>query len=319
MGKTFTKNSVEKIIKNYAGASVELERCSRITSGLFNISFDVTTSEGEDCILRIAPDEDFARLYYEKDMMHNEPAIHKLVREKTNVPIPEIYYYDPTLAVIDREYILMEKMRGALLTEHPEVSIDRYDEILFQLGQYTRQLHCITGDLYGYIRARAVMQPQDTWRKAFVVMLDNILRDCIDADCFTDKEVDILRGVFLDNEKYLEKDMPPVFLHLDIWQQNILVEEGRITGLLDFDRSAWGDPELEFAVLDICGLSKPAFFAGYGQRRDTSEAARRRNALYVIFEYLKYVFSNKTRRNNRASFKFFKEGVFAIAKKVLLG
>jgi aminoglycoside phosphotransferase (APT) family kinase protein len=316
--KSFAHKDAERIIRNYAGNSLTLNRCERIASGLFNVSFDITTSEGEDYILRIAPGDDYPKLYYEKDMMHNEPEVHRLVREKTSVPVPEIYYYDPTLAVIDREYILMEKMPGTPLTELPEVPIREYTEILFQLGRMTRELHAITGDLFGYVRAKSVMQPQDSWRKAFVIMLERILQDCINAGCFEEDEVNILRKVFLDNEKVLEKKGPPVFLHLDIWQQNILAENGRVTGLLDFDRSAWGDVELEFAVLDICGLSKPAFFAGYGEARDTSKAAVKRNALYVIFEYLKYVFSNKTRRNNPSMFEFYKEGVFEIVKRVLV-
>jgi len=316
--KTFSKTHAERIIRNYAGSSLKLAHCRRITSGLFNISFDIRTSEGEDYILRIAPADDYPKLYYEKDMMQAEPEIHKLVREKTGVPAPEIYYYDPTLTVIEREYILMEKMPGAPLTELPDMPIKEYSQILFQLGRITRELHSIKGDLFGYIRAKSVMPPQESWRKAFVIMLDKILEDCIKAECFTEDEVNILRKVFLDNEKYLDKDTPSAFLHLDIWQQNILAENGKITGLLDFDRAAWGDPELEFAVLDICGLSKPAFFTGYGEVRDTSKPAVKRNALYVIFEYLKYVFSNKTRRNNLSMSNFYKEGIFEIVKRLLV-
>ena len=35
-----------------------------------------------------------------------------------------------------------------------------------------------------------------------------------------------------------------------------------------------GDPEVEFAVLDYCGISKPAFWEGYGKVRAESLSAR---------------------------------------------
>ncbi len=47
---------------------------------------------------------------------------------------------------------------------------------------------------------------------------------------------------------------------MDVWAQNILVDSmGNVSGLVDFDRALWGDPEIEFAVLNYCGISEPAF------------------------------------------------------------
>ena len=36
----------------------------------------------------------------------------------------------------------------------------------------------------------------------------------------------------------------------------------KVTGLIDWDRALYGDPEIEYAVLDVCGISKPAFWEG---------------------------------------------------------
>jgi len=57
--------------------------------------------------------------------------------------------------------------------------------------------------------------------------------------------------------------VPASLLHLDAWAQNILVDEaGNVTGLVDLDRALWGDPGIEFAVLDYCGISEPVFWRG---------------------------------------------------------
>ncbi|MEH2003851.1 phosphotransferase [Nostoc sp.] len=46
-----------------------------------------------------------------------------------------------------------------------------------------------------------------------------------------------------------------------------------VTGLVDFDRALWGDPEIEFAVLDYCDISQRAFRQGYGKERAKSTSA----------------------------------------------
>jgi len=77
---------------------------------------------------------------------------------------------------------------------------------------------------------------------------------------------------------------------MDIWSQNVLVDaEGNVTGLIDFDRALWGDKEVEFAVLDYCGISEPAFWRGYGMERDLSEPARIRQVFYLLYEIQKYI------------------------------
>ncbi|WP_256973118.1 aminoglycoside phosphotransferase family protein [Nostoc sp. T09] len=71
------------------------------------------------------------------------------------------------------------------------------------------------------------------------------------------------------HKRSLDYTESPRLLHMDVWFQNILVDSaGNVTGLVDFDRALWGDPEIEFAVLDYCGISEPAFWRGYGRERD---------------------------------------------------
>jgi fructosamine-3-kinase len=82
----------------------------------------------------------------------------------------------------------------------------------------------------------------------------------------------------------------PSLLHLDLWSQNILTDNGRITAILDFDRGLYGDPELEFAVLDTYGYGTPGFFEGYGKPRPADSKAQIRQRLYIVYELIKYAF-----------------------------
>ena len=73
-------------------------------------------------------------------------------------------------------------------------------------------------------------------------------------------------------------------------KDHILTQNGRITGILDFDRGMYGDPELEFAVLDTYSSATKDFFEGYGQSRPNLEDAEIRRVLYLVYEMIKYAF-----------------------------
>jgi aminoglycoside phosphotransferase (APT) family kinase protein len=68
---------------------------------------------------------------------------------------------------------------------------------------------------------------------------------------------------------------------------NILLHEGRITGIVDGERAFWGDPLAEMVSLALFASIEddPAFLDGYGGI-DFTDSARRRLALYRTYLYL---------------------------------
>jgi aminoglycoside phosphotransferase (APT) family kinase protein len=103
---------------------------------------------------------------------------------------------------------------------------------------------------------------------------------------------------------------------MDVWAQNILVDDASsLTGLVDWDRALWGDPEIEFAVLDYCAVSKPAFWEGYGRARDESEEARVRNIFYLLYEIQKYIVIREGRNNDPDGARWYKQHVMQIAAR----
>ena len=104
---------------------------------------------------------------------------------------------------------------------------------------------------------------------------------------------------------------------MDIWSQNILVDSaGNVTGLVDFDRALWGDVEIEFAVLDYCGISEPVFWEGYGAERDTSPPALIRRQFYLLYEVQKYMPIAIWRGNDAARAMGYKEHSLVLAAQL---
>ncbi|MDH7601369.1 MAG: aminoglycoside phosphotransferase family protein [Armatimonadota bacterium] len=284
----FDRQILVQLITRHIRAHPEQLRFERVPTGHFNTTYFVEGAE-RPLVLRIAPPDDAGFVFYERGMMAQEPQIHEIVRRRTSVPVPEIFVFDATREYIDRDYLIMEKLPGVPLTQC-RVNRPQLDRILHQVGSYLREIHSITSDKYGYLGAHHCMEPQNDWVSAFRVMWNKLVDDVVEAGYYDADEERHMRRLLERYSSVFERPVTSRLLHMDIWAQNILVADGdKVTGILDFDRALWGDKEIEFAVLDYCGISEPAFWEGYGQKRDTSMEALIRRAFYLAYEVQKYI------------------------------
>jgi len=298
-------------------------RFARVRTGKHNASYWVDSDRGR-FVLRIAPPDDAGFLFYERRMMRQEPELHALIRAQTTVPVAEVVGHDFTRTRIDRDYLLMAALPGTPLSDFPGLTRVQFDHALRQVGGCLRQLHALTaadhlgGEAHGYLGAHRPMEPQPTWAAAFRVMWNKLLDDVVACGSYTPDEAQGLRDLL---DLYIERfDRPvvPRLLHMDVWSQNILIDEsGNVTGLVDFDRALWGDVEIEFAVLDYCGISEPAFWEGYGAQRDASPAAMIRRQFYLLYEVQKYMPIRVWRRNDPVSAARYKRQSLALAAQLL--
>ena len=313
----FSREQIEAMIVSNHPWAVESFR--RIPTGKYNTTYEVALrSDGRRetpraVILRIAPADGAGGTFYEIGMMAQEPEIHEIVRRETTIPVAEILAHDTSRRVVDRDFLIMEKLAGGALSDFPRLTAALYDRVLEQVGRMLAQLHRITRDRYGYLGAHRCMEPQPDWPSAFRVMWNRLIDNIVGVGAYSEQEAARLRGLLEQCAGAFERPVPASLLHMDIWAQNILVDEqGHVTGIVDWDRGLWGDPEIEFAVLDYCGISEPAFWRGYGQPRDGSPDAQRRGVFYYLYEAQKYIVIHIARRHNRASALGYKAQVLQI-------
>ncbi|MFQ5809915.1 MAG: phosphotransferase family protein [Armatimonadota bacterium] len=286
-----------------------------IPTGKFNTSFFVDAGD-EDLVLRIAPPGDAVFVFSERDMMRQEPGIHKLVLDETTAPVAPILAFDDSHDLIDRDFLIMERLPGRPLTEMRHLD---YGCVLRQVGDSLAQVHRLTAEEYGYIGEHRPMEPQTRWVDAFQIMWNAMIDDIVAVGHYHDEESGLLRTLLDQHIALFDRPVPASLLHMDIWHQNILVDDnGALTGIVDWDRALWGDPEIEFAVLDYCGISEPAFWEGYGRPRDTSDAARIRQVFYLLYELQKYIVIRHGRGHDPASARAYKQQAMEIVRRSLL-
>jgi len=275
-----TESEVRRMAES---AGMSLNAVRPVGAGHYNESYFIDTDE-ETYVIRIAPPDDVPKLFYEIDMMKSEPAIHEAVLEHTDIPAPRIVFSDFSG---DHDFIILELLPGRS---------GYFSDT--ELGRYVRGLHNIKGDRYGYPDRAAPVG--DSWPGIFQKYAELIFQDCFSCGIIDRAEYDRFLSVYEKHSASIH-ECDPCLLHLDLWTQNILTENGTITGILDFDRGLYGDPELEFAVLDTYSTATPDFFDGYGSARPQDHDAQVRQKLYIVYELIKYAFIRHARGGSRST------------------
>nr|AGF93375.1 aminoglycoside phosphotransferase [uncultured organism] len=270
-----------------------------------NSSFEIPNKK---IILRIAPPDDAGFVFYEKNMMAREPKIHNIVQKNTSIPIPDIYVYDNNREIIDRDFLLMEYIPGKPMSDL-KISTKVKQKIMKSTGKYLRELHqnC-KYDKFGYPE-NIGMELTASWVKAFETMWFKLIDDLKRCNIYNKRQAQKAKKTFSLYRDLFDKNLETApLLHMDIWSQNIMIDQqGNITGIVDWDRGVWGDPEIEFAVLDYTGFDNPAFWDGYGFKPEISEEERIRGKFYHLYEVQKYPVIWTCRAPNPSRTEKFKE------------
>ncbi|MFP4055401.1 MAG: phosphotransferase family protein [Candidatus Brocadiia bacterium] len=303
-GKAQDRGALERFLREHGFQPVRLER---IPTGKFNDSYFVSTAEGREVVLRVAPPDDAGFLFYERGMMAQEPGVHRLVRQRTAIPVAWVLVYDDSRSIIDRDALVMERLEGRALSDIA-LSPAAAERVLEQVGRHLRDLHdACRAERYGYLGEHRPMAPAASWAEAFRTMWALLVDDIRACGAYDADEARTVRDALEPHLPLFDRQVPSCLLHMDVWAQNILVSQGgEVSGLVDWDRALWGDVEIEFAVLDYCGISRPSFWRGYGRPRDTSPAAQVRGVFYYLYELQKYIVIRTLRGRDPAAARRYK-------------
>jgi len=277
--------------------------------GEFSALYIIKLAE-KDVILKIAPKDSVRVLRYEKNAMQREVYALRLLKAKTNIPVPEVLFYDTSKTLCDSEYFFMEKIDGDNFhSASSELSAEQNSSIITQLGSFNRQINEIKSEKFGYDNQF------DDWKTAFSNMIFDLLKDGKDMEVKLPLPYDEIENI-INSFIYACEDVKiSQLVHWDLWNGNALVKDGKITGIIDFERSLSGDYLMEFYFRKF--TINNDFNTGYGIDLATLDKnANVRLALYdlylaiilmVEYYYRKYEVSHYAWREeefNKASMAF---------------
>ena len=287
-----SKETIRKMVEK-CFAPLEMQNCTELTEGYFNVAYEIVLSDGSRTVLKIAPAKDVRIMTYEKNIMFSEVQAMKLAGQCRDIPVAQIYGYDDSCTICESPYFFMEKLRGKSLNTIKDALEERQiEEIYRKTGEIIRSVNQISCPCFGYPG-----QPEyqgEEWYSVFHKMIEAGIEDAkqgnVDLKIVTDELLFLLER----DKAFFDEVVEPRLVHWDCWDGNIFVEDGRLMGIIDWERCLWGDPLMEvgFRTYD----PNPAFQKGYGME-SLDEKQQRRALWYDIYlmilvslecEYRKY-------------------------------
>jgi aminoglycoside phosphotransferase (APT) family kinase protein len=274
--------SKTRVRKDEAAAIIE----AAFGSASMLVSFsECGLSNSTTCILKVAPPPGVRVLRYEHDIITTEVDALRLVRARTQLPVPAVLAWDASCKLVPSPYFVMEHCSGTLLSDlRPTLDADAQAAIDAQLARFLASLHSITAPAFGRPDPSALHDA--TWSAGFARLIADLLADADDAGVELPipyrEIVELVEG----NAAQLDAVTTPRLVHWDLWDLNVFVdpETLAVTGLIDFERVLWGDPLMEAQF--VGRRAGDAVVEAYANPLFEQAHAVERRRLYDLYLYL---------------------------------
>lgn len=259
----------------------QVTEIKELTEGMCNVTYSLSFSDGSESILKVAAKDRSGNTSNEVNLMRAEITAMKLVAEKCSFKVADVQYYDTSNTICDGNYFFMEKLEGDNFHFVKEkMSEEESSAIGKELGKISRELSTIQNPDFGFLGEDTRYDSLFAFVKQ---MLTNLISDAKKRD------IDILYDgrTLLDQlekeESAFEEVKKASLVHWDMWEGNVFVKDGRVSGIIDWERAMWGEPFMDdrFRMHN----RDKYFLEGFGQT-SFSEDELKRLRWYDIILYL---------------------------------
>jgi fructosamine-3-kinase len=274
---------------------VRVTAASELSGGSFGSVWRVDLADGRSTVMKAAPAAGAKLLTYEADMLAEEANYLRLAGAVADVPTAELLYADD-------DFVFMTRLPGTPLAGRTgDTSVIRAEA-----GAAIARLHAVTGERFGYHGDRPHAA---TWPDAFAAMIAAMLADAVTWGVELPVPAHEIEAAVHARRDVLAAVTTPTLVHFDLWDGNVLTEDGHLSGLVDGERYLWGDPLVDFvspAIFDdIFATPDHPFVRGYREVRPFTidEGVRIRVRLYRAYLYLLMIVEHPSRgKDQRGDF-----------------
>ncbi|MDO3410135.1 aminoglycoside phosphotransferase family protein [Saccharibacillus sp. CPCC 101409] len=241
-----------------------------LSEGWANSAYRLDLENGTSAILKAAAESEEGRMRCERGLMKTEVEVMRRIAQLGTVPVPEIYTYDDSKKIVPCEYFLMQRLTGTSYDKVRDTLPEEEREAIdFELGGYFRRIHTIEGDRFGYYLPSGI--DSSDWGSGFAALMRDVLQDGRDAGVRLPMPYEALDAELERHRDTLGEVRPPRLIHWDSWPGNVIVKDGRVEGIIDFERALWADPLMEYGFGKF--MQSPEFERGYESGGEPSESS----------------------------------------------
>ncbi len=256
----------------------------RFPTGMHHFVYDVSLESGRRVVVRIADPENRPHL---QGALHWDAQLRPL-----GIPLPEVLHADLEMQRFAFPFLVLERLPGTDLGEvYDEMSVDRRACLareMVELQHRAARLPEASG--YGYALDSTGWGLAKRWRSVLRGSL-RMTRSWIDRVGVVDPVWADRVAEKLDAAEGLDDVRPRAFLH-DITTKNVIIDDGRLSGIVDIDSMAFGDPLWTVALTRTALLSmrRPTdYIEAWCEAMDPGSAPAHRLDLYTALHCVAFL------------------------------
>jgi aminoglycoside phosphotransferase (APT) family kinase protein len=227
--------------------ATDVHTIQRFPTGLGNYVYDVITQDGQNIVVRIAPDETSftsGGIYW---YHHLKPL---------GIPLPKLLHYEIEDGNHPFSFIIMERLPGMDLGHvYPELSAMEKRVLAKRIGQIQRiAAQLPQADGFGWLSSYEDRSYHKSWTDLIFKELADTQQRIQEIGLIDPRHVDRVVDEARRFEAYFAKIKPTPFLD-DTTTKNVIIHNGQLSGIVDVDWVCFGDPLLVVALTRMSLLS----------------------------------------------------------------
>ncbi|KAF5867347.1 hypothetical protein ETB97_000116 [Aspergillus alliaceus] len=275
-----------KVIQRIFTSAIHVSSVSPLNGHLHPLCL-ISLSNGARLLLKCSPTPMTPLLRREKLILDTEARALALLKQSGIPDIPPILYYNSRGRLCEPTFLMRHYVTGSTLHEmEPWLTLQNRKDIDRRLGVLAYRIGQHVSDSFGTLEQVASGAGRRSWREAFVILFESILRDS--EDVFVNLPYAEIRHQLSRLSPALEEVTRPQLVTIDFGRPaQVLVdpESKQLSGIVDLGKAIWGD----VYMAEIFEEPSSSVLDGFGTRRLKSKMERIRQLLYACYRSVERV------------------------------
>lgn len=217
------------------------------------------------------------------------------------LPTPQVVALDDSRQILRYPYLITTRLPGQPLIElWNELEPTTRQTLAYQAGEWLARMHYVTFKRFGQLKDILPEQNPpggfDQWAEYVVDHCQRFLTSAEKLGALDQQTIQAITSRMERAQSQLEIVQIGSLIHSDYHFENLLAENGRLTGLIDLEWAFSADPTWDFTVQSrweaTCPGSEAPLLAGYTAHRQLDKGHAARLHLYRIIIQLEIVVNN---------------------------
>ncbi|KAF9891135.1 hypothetical protein FE257_005071 [Aspergillus nanangensis] len=240
-----TPTKLEAVVRQHFSPAARV-RSAYLLEGHLHAVWVLVLSNEDRLLLKCSPNSTTPLLRREQHLLDTEARVIALLGQSSVPGVPSLVHYDSHGDLLDSSFLIRRYVAGRTQREmETQLTIQNRQDIDRRLGLLANRIGQHVSTSFGTVQQVASGRGKRSWKEAFVVLFESVLRDAEDA--FVNIPYSEIRHHVRRLSTELEAVTLPRLVVVDFGRpsQVILDPESRqVSGVIDFSNALWGDVQM---------------------------------------------------------------------------